>query len=328
MQTKLESQLHRLVTEVIEVVQHASDDALSGIPLLPGTLAKHTIIDYALLLQKSDSVQYSCLISLEILFSNISDWAVPLHTLPPLASTPSSSNSLDIEAQAESIIGKAKLPFHRQRYAYKRLPTPYSFRLVKVDKTNPWVICDMETFHLRNPPAFQALSYCWGEYRKRSDIWVNKRLMQVSPNLKQGLQRLHRYHNRWDIKIWVWVDQICINQEDLFERTQQVGLMRAIYQQAATTVIWLSLDDGSAGPAFQLASDMYKYSLHVKREEQSERDRSHILPESGLTLALPPPGVELPSPEDKRWEALSRFLEIAWFERCWVIQGAARFNLQ
>jgi hypothetical protein len=309
------------------VLQHASDDALSGIPSLPGSFVRHTIIDYTLLLLKSDYVQHSCLTSLEIFFSNISDWAVPLHTLPPLASTPSSSNSLDIEPQVESILAKVKSPFHRQRYAYKKLPTPLSFRLIKVDKANPWVICNMETFHLRDPPAFQALSYCWGKYGKSSDIWVNKKLLQVSPNLKHGLQRLHKYYNRWATNSWVWIDQICINQEDFLERTQQVRLMRAIYQQAVTTVIWLGLDDGSAGPAFQLAADMYQYSLHVNSEEQSEREKEYVLPENRPAPTQPPPGVKLPSPEDKRWEALSRFFDIAWFERCWIIQGAACFSL-
>ena len=321
MQTDLEIQLRILVTEVIEVLQHASGDALSGISSLPGSFAKNTIIDYALLLQKSDSVQHSCLTSLKMLFSKISDWAVPLHTLPPLASPSLLSNSLDIEPQAERILRKVKLPFHRQRYEYKKLPTPLSFRLVKVEKANPWVICDMETFHLHDdPPAFEALSYCWGKYEKRSDIWVNKKLLQVSPNLKQGLQRLHKYYSRWATNSWVWIDQICINQEDTPERTQQVRLMRVIYQQAVTTVIWLGIDDGSAGPAFQLAADMYQYSFHVKPKEQSASDRGHIPTESGLVLA--------PTLEDKRWEALSRFLEIAWFERCWIIQGTARFSLQ
>lgn len=327
-QTELTQQFHILITEVIEVLQNASDDAIARIPSIPGSFRRHTIIDYALLYRRSESVHKKCLTALEILFSTISDWAVPLHTLPPLASPPTSSKSSEIQAEAESLFEKIKSPFHRQRYEYEKLPTPFSFRLVKVDKARPYVICEMETFHLRDPPAFQALSYCWGTFGRRSDIWINNQLLQVSPNLKRGLQTLYKYYSRWATDSWVWIDQISINQEDFAERTQQVRLMRAIYQQATTTVIWLGPDDGYAGPAFQLAAAVYQFSLHVRADEQKEKERGSVTPERSLVLAPPLHGIDLPSPEDKRWEVLLRFLELAWFERCWIIQEGENIPFQ
>ena len=40
-----------------------------------------------------------------------------------------------------------------------------------------------------------------------------------------------------------WIDSICINQEDDEERTQQVSIMRMIYQQASKVTIWLGEED-------------------------------------------------------------------------------------
>ena len=71
-----------------------------------------------LLLRKSDSMRHFARNTLRV--SSISDWAVPLHTLSPLTSPPSSLYSPDIELQAESIFGTVKLPSHWQRYEYKK----------------------------------------------------------------------------------------------------------------------------------------------------------------------------------------------------------------
>ena len=36
-----------------------------------------------------------------------------------------------------------------------------------------------------------------------------------------------------------WIDQLCINQEDLEERARQVGLMQEIYALAKVVYVWL-----------------------------------------------------------------------------------------
>lgn len=46
-----------------------------------------------------------------------------------------------------------------------------------------------------------------------------------------------------------WIDAICINQQDLQEKNEQVAVMDRIYSQAAFVTIWLGRDDGSAASA-------------------------------------------------------------------------------
>ena len=40
----------------------------------------------------------------------------------------------------------------------------------------------------------------------------------------------------------LWIDQICINQTDLQERSEQVRIMRQIYSKAQLVILWLGED--------------------------------------------------------------------------------------
>jgi hypothetical protein len=148
-----------------------------------------------MLRKRASKVQAASISALQDLFDRISAWAIPLHTLPPLASPPASTSAPDSDHD-ESFIGRLRSPFHRQRYVYDKLPSQYSIRLVKISAARPYVMCDIETFQLTDPPPFQALSYCWGKGGQHSDIWCNERLFKVSKNLKKGLQRLYTLESK------------------------------------------------------------------------------------------------------------------------------------
>lgn len=38
---------------------------------------------------------------------------------------------------------------------------------------------------------------------------------------------------------WLWIDAICVDQENVNERNQQIGLMADIYTRAVKVVVWL-----------------------------------------------------------------------------------------
>jgi hypothetical protein len=200
--TRLAHALHILNIGVIEVLQNAHDDAISGIPCLPSSFHQYRPISYSLLRLKSNWVHAGARSALQDLFDKISEWAVPLHTLPPLASPPMAISTPDTDHESESFFGRLQSPFHRQRYEYEELPSQYSIRLVNINATRPYVKCEIRTFDLTDPPSFQALSYCWGKGGQNADIWCNDRLFKVSTNLRKGLQRLHKLDStvRWFCK--------------------------------------------------------------------------------------------------------------------------------
>ncbi|KAI1735317.1 HET-domain-containing protein [Xylaria scruposa] len=101
----------------------------------------------------------------------------------------------------------------------------------------------LRTVALDNKPSYEALSYTWGtrtEGRtlkiRQSTHWMSRsNELPVTDNLFQALRRL-RYLFKPRV---MWVDAVCINQEDIDERSAQVALMAEIYSNATSTAIWL-----------------------------------------------------------------------------------------
>jgi hypothetical protein len=62
-----------------------------------------------------------------------------------------------------------------------------------------------------------------GGYSRTCDVWIASKKVQVTRNLYDALIQIRSF----DMSQW-WVDMICINQEDLEERSQQVALMGKI----------------------------------------------------------------------------------------------------
>lgn len=92
-------------------------------------------------------------------------------------------------------------------------------------------------------PDFTALSYTWADAsgnRARSDtIFLGARWtpLAITANCAAALRQL-----RSEGKAVVWVDAICIDQNDTTERSHQVGLMRDIYSRASSVFIFLGND--------------------------------------------------------------------------------------
>jgi hypothetical protein len=90
---------------------------------------------------------------------------------------------------------------------------------------------------------FEAISYVWGDVFAKTPIQVNSHTLYIGSNLRSALLNLRLT----DRPRAVWADAICINQEDLDERIQQVGIMGDIYRGALRTVVWLGAPLISAG---------------------------------------------------------------------------------
>ena len=94
----------------------------------------------------------------------------------------------------------------------------------------------IRTTRLNSGTAYEALSYSWGESLEQKSIAVQQRYrIGVTDNLYRALKCLRRRFQRRT----VWIDQFCINQADVIERSQQVGFMGQIYKEARCVHVWL-----------------------------------------------------------------------------------------
>jgi hypothetical protein len=104
---------------------------------------------------------------------------------------------------------------------------------------------DLVTVSLSNVPTYEAISYCWGNTDLCTGIFVSttdggRQVLRVTENLATCLHSLV-YSDRPDGERpgFIWIDQVCINQEDAEERNAQVRQMSGIYKVASGVTVWL-----------------------------------------------------------------------------------------
>ncbi len=101
------------------------------------------------------------------------------------------------------------------------------------------------TVPLSKAPTYEAISYCWGSTHLCTGIFVSSRrhkdqVYRVTENLATCLHSLLVSHQSdTERPRYIWVDQICINQEHVVERNAQVRRMADIYKSAARVIVWL-----------------------------------------------------------------------------------------
>jgi hypothetical protein len=173
--------------------------------------------------------------------------------------------------------------------------------------------------------AYHALSYAWGPtYDDRSHltdtIICDDCQLRVTSNVKQALRRIRahgsmqllrrqqdRSGNPRDGMGPLWIDAICINQDDHKERNSQVRMMGRIFTECLSLVIWLGEpDEGVLGDEqCELLGKLCTVSNGVQWEQGI-----YPLPGYGKT------GEHLLS-------VLKSILARPWFSRRWVIQECA-----
>ncbi|PVH70582.1 HET-domain-containing protein [Cadophora sp. DSE1049] len=111
--------------------------------------------------------------------------------------------------------------------------------LPSTDDTSP-LECKLRQAAFSNHESYEALSYVWGEPKFTASIQLNNTPFLITPRLEETLRSL-RYEDKSRV---LWVDALCIDQGNNNERRYQVGLMRQIYSNCKSGIVWLGPDEG------------------------------------------------------------------------------------
>lgn len=96
--------------------------------------------------------------------------------------------------------------------------------------------CELSTESLDDPDlVYHGLSYAWGHHSDLSTIFVNGEPVTITPSLESAL----RHTRQEDKSLAIWIDKLCINQEDEIEKAHQIGLMHRIFRRCSNVLIWL-----------------------------------------------------------------------------------------
>ncbi|KAJ4291664.1 hypothetical protein N0V90_009559 [Kalmusia sp. IMI 367209] len=120
----------------------------------------------------------------------------------------------------------------------------------------------MTTVSLLDPKhlPYKALSYVWYDTTPVYDPKVLKTLAKLAPDDASspiGKLQESAFNAIWQMIdteniLTIWIDAVCINQEDNDERGSQVAMMASIYQNAEEIVAWLGPDSEMYGSGFQV----------------------------------------------------------------------------
>lgn len=175
--------------------------------------------------------------------------------------------------------------------------------------------------------TYEALSYTWGSsepgqsFSDRDDtqraqvaktvtIVVNHLNFYVTPNLYLALHHLRDVENDRIL----WVDAICIDQNNDREKGHQVGMMRRIFEQSERVIVWLG--EGSAKTDFfmDVVAEIWAvWQLTTSTNRvKTALERLPCCRRGGLCFD-----------EGFLTAALGDILDRPWFTRVWVIQEVA-----
>lgn len=132
----------------------------------------------------------------------------------------------------------------------------------------------------------------WGDATPTQTIYINEQAFEVRQNLYDFLLRVRRdsddYHRRG-----LWIDAICINQDDIHERGQQVSIMGDIYSRSNGVITWLQGDN-------------------------------KLVEEALVYLREPPTPNQTNKHADDHGTVLHAFLTHPYWKRAWILQEAIR----
>ncbi|KAH7325657.1 HET domain-containing protein [Stachybotrys elegans] len=174
----------------------------------------------------------------------------------------------------------------------------------------------LQAFDLSGAPPYYALSHSWAHQTGLSSVKMNGISITCNPNIVGCVQRLKEIKSQLDPAVdYVWIDSICINQDDLPERSSQVAIMGKIYQASIRTLVWLGNEAVSLDGAWQLLDHIYE----IYRRDKATISSPFDIPYRGFDQALHE-SLGLPSWEDPQWHNLRHLMNMRWFSRIWVIQ--------
>ncbi|KAH8656698.1 heterokaryon incompatibility protein-domain-containing protein [Tricladium varicosporioides] len=149
-----------------------------------------------------------------------------------------------------------------------------------------------------NEIKYEALSWCWGIDPPLYTVKIEKGGRTYKKSVRKELALALKYLRLPNQTRTLWIDAICINQEDPEERNRQVQMMSRIYTRSKEVCIWLGPDDDQS----KLAIDfIHGEIMELKNFDMICSDKRYT----------------------GKWQALMVLMQRDWFSRRWVVQEIA-----
>ncbi|KAF1996438.1 HET-domain-containing protein [Amniculicola lignicola CBS 123094] len=236
--------------------------------------------------------------------------------------------------EAQKCAGNSHAPV-LERFNYVPLSAPTSqIRLLRIPPKSPQpptvFVVHMFHAHLSEDPKYTALSYTWGSPTPTDLIELNGQRHHTTESVFVVLHELQRENE----DVVVWIDALCINQQDDIEKTDQVQLMRQIYKTAQEVVVWLGpstpYTDSTMQETRKLGEQLLDMGLwdltaaDCETWELEEENTSGAANTKNNVIRLFEEHMRRQNSGDYAfWWIMSDLGERRWFRRMWCIQECA-----
>ncbi|KAK5745139.1 hypothetical protein LTR17_001591 [Elasticomyces elasticus] len=143
--------------------------------------------------------------------------------------------------------------------------------------------------------SYTALSYAWGDPSDVREILMDGQAIRVPANLASALRQVRHETS----SVALWADAICINQHNVHERSEQVGMMVDIFTAAIRVYAWL-------GPETADTAIGMRVFRHMLIERPGEREAPWEVLPAGVLQA-----------------GIADIAKRDYFQRLWVVQEAS-----
>jgi hypothetical protein len=100
---------------------------------------------------------------------------------------------------------------------------------------------------LTSAHEYFAVSYLWGDAQSSRNIVIDKTAVSV----RESLYQLFLHLRESQASLALWIDAICINQDNYQEKSTQIPLMGRIYSSAKSVLVWLGLSSDDSDTFFK-----------------------------------------------------------------------------
>ncbi|PMD30671.1 HET-domain-containing protein [Hyaloscypha variabilis F] len=179
----------------------------------------------------------------------------------------------------------------------------------------------MHSKKLEDALSYEALSYVWGSEDNPSFVSVRNIKQSTQPRswqlpVTRNLGEALRYLRKEDEARILWVDAVCINQQDLGERSAQVSKMGDIYRNAAQVDVWLGTEAKDSDVAIDLVHSISSDLVTTDEKDRPVSDIQYtVWPGTDTAKLLANPVRFKPG-----FKALRNLCQREWFTRLWIYQ--------
>ena len=179
-------------------------------------------------------------------------------------------------------------------------------QILRPKRLSDQIQCTIRQTRLENAGDYIALSYTWGSPHRTRTILLNGHEFEVTLNLEDFLREIRTKEKYMTF----WIDAICINQNDLAERSSQVLIMKDIYSHATFVIAWLGRAQAYSERVFDFVEELANL---IENNLTQNPDAISAWIQSNTS----------PLFANCQWMAFADLLNRSYWSRAWIVQEVA-----